>query len=133
MSSFNFGGPVMAQTVPAGTAANRESRDVAQRLGDDHYTPNTGGHTTVRDGSAGTLSVTAPSSTGGRIDRDYLERGGDDQLTFNPASPQVPTKTLQASGRNDRQYVDPTTGTSALSSHKDELFDELKAGPVPRF
>lgn len=127
--AFNFGGPIMVQTVPNGTVAGRESRDVAQRGGDQHYTE--GAQVTVRNAGGVTLSVTAATAAGGRTDRDYLERGGDAVLAYDPANPQTPTKTVNATGRNDRVYVDPATGVSVLSTHKDPQFDELKKGDAP--
>lgn len=129
MSNFNFGGPAMSQSIPDETAASRENRDVAQRGGDQAYTE--GAHVSVRDGGGATLATVAATATGGRTDRDYLERGGDDVLTFDPENPQNPTETVTAHGRNDREYVAPATGISALSGEKDPLFDELKTGDAP--
>lgn len=127
--TFNFGGPIMAQSVPTEAVAGRENRDVAQVGGDDHYAPVVGGN--VRDGSAGTLSVIAATAAGGRTDRNYLEQGGDHDLEFNPADPQNPTDTVNAHGRTDRLYVDAATGVSVLSGTADPEFAELAKGDAP--
>lgn len=102
--SFNFGGPVMAQTVPDGTAANRENRDVAQRGVENKYTA--AGAVNVRDGAGTTAVTVAATATGGRTDREYLKR---------------------VDHRNDYEYVAPATGVSALSSAKSATFDEAQA------
>lgn len=120
--AFNFGGPVMVQTVPVETPAQRENRDIENMGVEDHYTAAAGG--TVRDLSSATLSTIAFGATGGRKDREYLKRGGDDVLS---GSVQNPTTTVAANGRNDREYVSTTDGTSAITSEKDPLYDELAA------
>jgi hypothetical protein len=114
----------MSETVPDEAVAGRYSRDVSSQGGDDHYAPAAGN---VRDGSSGTLSVIAATATGGRTDRQYLERGGDDAVAYNPASYKDPTTTVDADGRNDREYADPTTGASAITGSTNELFAELQA------
>lgn len=102
--AFDFGGPVMVQTVADESAASRENRDVEQRGVEDKYTPVAGG--SVRDLSSGTLSTVAFDATGGRKDREYLERQDD---------------------RNDYEYVDYATGDSAINAQKSSTFDASKA------
>lgn len=102
--SFNFGGPVMSETVADETAAARENRDVEQRGVENKYTA--AGAVNVRDGEGATLVQVANGAAGGRKDRDYLERVDD---------------------RNDYEYVDEATGVSALSSAKSATFDEAVA------
>lgn len=79
--------------------ASRENRDIELRGGDVHYTQGVGLN-------GATASLVTAKSAGGRTYRDYLQRVDD---------------------RNNRIYVDATTGISALSGAKDALFDELKA------
>jgi hypothetical protein len=131
--SFNFGGPVQVETVTDETVAGRYARDVSNRGVENQYTTVVGGN--VRDGSSATVNQIAATATGGRTDRAYLKRGGDKQLTFDPANPETPTVVVDADGRNDREYVDPTTGISQLDTDgtKGDLFDELKAGPTLYF
>lgn len=104
MSNFNFGGPVMAETVSDETAAQREARDLESIGVENKYTA--AGAVNVRDGSGATLVQVASGAAGGRKDRDYLEREDD---------------------RNDYLYVDGATGTSALSGHKSATFDASAA------
>lgn len=94
----------MVQTVTAETAASREDRDIAQRGGDQKYTE--GAHVNVRDGVGASLATVAATATGGRTNREY---------------------TLRVDHRNDYEYVNYATGTSALSSAKSPTFDASKA------
>lgn len=99
----SFGGPIMVQTVPAETAAQRYARDYSSRGGDVHYTEGVG-----LDGA--TKSTVAATAAGGRTYRDLLQ---------------------QTTERKDRLYVDGATGISAVTGTKDEDFDDLKAGDAP--
>jgi hypothetical protein len=94
----------MVETVTDETAANRENRDIAQRGVENKYTA--AGAVSVRDGGGTTLTTVAATATGGRTDREYLKR---------------------VDHRNDYEYVDYATGTSALSSAKSSTFDVSKA------
>ena len=92
------------------TAAQRYARDVNQRLGDWQQDVN------------GDLVYVGPSATGGRIDREYLKRGGDVYYTDDGV------RHLDVNGRNEREYVDYATGDSAVAgAGKSDRFDELKA------
>lgn len=102
--AFNFGGPVMTETVPDETAAQRENRDVENRGVEDKYTEIAGG--SVRDGSCATLSTVAFDATGGRKNREYTQR---------------------VDHRNDYEYVNYADGTSAISGAKSATFDASKA------
>jgi hypothetical protein len=99
----SFGGPIMAQTVPTETAAQRYNRDYQQRGGDVKYTEGVG----LAGATATTVAATA---TGGRTDRELLQ---------------------QTAERQDRLYVDRATGISAVTGTKDEDFDDLAAGDDP--
>ena len=122
--AYDFGGPIMSQTVPVETPAQRETRDWETLGPDDHYTAQNG---FVRDYSAGVLSQNAFNATGGRKNRDITLRGGDDKLAYNPADWRNPTVTQDADGRNDREYVDRTTGNSAITGAQEDYWTELAA------
>lgn len=106
MSSFNFGGPVMAQIVADETAANRENRDWENLGGDQKYTAVEGG--SVQEGTSATLTTVASSATGGRKNRNYGQRPATDH-------------------RADYDYVDVATGDSAVTGAKSPTFDEAVA------
>ena len=93
----------MGSAVGVETATARENRDVEQRGTEDKYTA--AGAVNVRDGSGATLVQVATGATGGRKDREFLERADD---------------------RNDYIYVEAATGVSALSGQKSATFDESK-------
>ena len=101
--AFNFGGPVMVETVAVETATQREARDIESQGVENSYTA--AGAVNVRDGSGATLVQVATGATGGRKDREFLERADD---------------------RNDYIYVEAATGVSALSGNKSATFDESK-------
>ena len=105
----------MAQVQPpAETPAQRYARDVSQRRGD------------WQGNAQGNLAYVAPGSTGGRIDREYLRRGGDIYYTYDINK--KPVAALDVNGRNEREYVDYATGDSAVAgAGKADVFDELKA------
>jgi hypothetical protein len=104
----------MTVQPPAETAAARYARDVNQRRGD------------WQGDEEGNLTYVAPGSTGGRIDREYLERGGDVYYTYDGSGD--PVRHLDVNGRNEREYVNEATGDSAVAgAGKSERFDELKA------
>lgn len=94
----------MSETVTDETAAARENRDVEQRGVENNYTA--AGAVNVRDGSGTTLVQVANAAAGGRKDRDYLERADD---------------------RSDYEYVDESTGLSAITAAKSSTFDEAEA------
>lgn len=119
--AFDFGGPVMSETVPVENAAGRENRDLEQIGVENKYTEVEGG--SVRDYSSATASTVASTATGGRKNRDVSQRLGDDKLAYNPADWRSPTLTTDPDGRNDREYVDRTTGNSAITGAKADDFD----------
>jgi hypothetical protein len=98
----------------AESAAARYARDVNQRNGDWQLN------------GSGDLVYVGPSATGGRIDREYLRRGGDIYFTYDVNG--QPVAHLDVNGRNEREYVDYNTGDSAVAgAGKSDRFDELKA------
>jgi hypothetical protein len=99
---------------PTETAAQRYARDVAMQQGD------------WQQNGSGDLVYVAPSSTGGRIDREFLKRGGDVYYTYDVNG--NPVRQLDVNGRNEREYVNYETGDSAVAgAGKSDRFDELKA------
>jgi hypothetical protein len=98
---------------PAETAAQRYARDVSQMRGD------------WQNDEDGDLVYVAPSATGGRIDREFLKRGGDHDYHYDEDG--VATEVYHANGRNERIYVNYETGDSAVSGAGEFAhFDELK-------
>ena len=98
------------------TPAQRYARDVSQMQGDWQH-----------DGN-GNLVYTASGASGARIDRTYMQRGGDVYYTYDGNGD--PVVSLDVNGRNEREYVDYDTGDSAVAgAGKSDRYDELKAGP----
>lgn len=99
---------------PAESAAARYARDVNQRRGD------------WQNNAQGDLVYVAPSATGGRVDREYLRRGGDVYYTYD--ANKRPVRQVDVNGRNEREYVNFADGDSAVAgAGKSDLYDELKA------
>lgn len=95
---------------PAETAAQRYARDVSQRRGD------------WQGSEEGNLVYDAD----GRIDREFLQRGGDVYYTYD--SNGEPVAHYDTNGRNERIYVNYATGDSAVqNAGKSERYDDLKA------
>lgn len=95
---------------PSESAAQRYARDVSQRRGD------------WQGNEEGDLVYDAD----GRIDREFLQRGGDVYYTYDVND--KPVAHLDVNGRNERQYVNYATGDSAIQgAGKSERFDALKA------
>src|SRR5690242_8708736 len=97
---------MVAVQPPSETPAQRYARDVSQRQGD------------WQGNEDGNLVYDAD----GRIDRDFLQRGGDVYYTYDVDGNPVPQ--YDVNGRNERIYVDEATGDSAVSgAGKSDRFD----------
>ena len=95
---------------PSETPAQRYARDVSQRRGD------------WQGNTEGGLVYDAD----GRVDREFLQRGGDVYYTYDVNG--EPVRNVDVNGRNERIYVDYATGDSAvLNAGKSDRYDALKA------
>lgn len=99
---------------PTETAAQRYARDVSQQQGD------------WQGNEEGNLVYKAPTAAGGRVNREFLQRGGDVYYTYDNNG--EPVRNLDVNGRNEREYVNYETGDSAVQgAGKSDRFDALKA------
>lgn len=116
----------MADLLPAApaaeTPAERFARDVEARRGDNNGADLVNGEWVAHED--GELDYVGPNATGGRTDREYLQRRGDHWADEDGELQ------YDEDGRNSREYADRETLVSAVNDRVYEGAHRLQGTPL---